>query len=114
MAECFPILLVSLPCAFSPACLLSFSVAASCLPPVIRLKNRYCRLAKLMSLWFLPLTVPDTYYENAEGAYAGLEFDLASEFARDLGMKVRFKIVPKLDQALSSSGKAYRATLLPV
>ncbi|SEL63892.1 membrane-bound lytic murein transglycosylase MltF [Nitrosovibrio tenuis] len=43
---------------------------------------------------------PDTYYENADGAYAGLEFDLASELARDLGIKVRFKLVPKLEDAL--------------
>ncbi|WP_256325255.1 membrane-bound lytic murein transglycosylase MltF [Nitrosospira sp. Nsp18] len=48
---------------------------------------------------------PDTYYENAEGGHAGLEFDLASEFAHDLGMKVRFKIVPKLDDGLLSLEK---------
>ncbi len=43
---------------------------------------------------------PDTYYENADGANAGLEFDLASDLARDLGMKVRFKVMPNLDEAL--------------
>ena len=42
---------------------------------------------------------PDTYYENSDGGLAGLEFDLASEFARHLGKKVRFKIIPRLDQA---------------
>lgn len=48
---------------------------------------------------------PDTYYENSDGRYAGLEFDLASEFARELGLKVRFKIMPKMDQALLSLEK---------
>jgi membrane-bound lytic murein transglycosylase F len=48
----------------------------------------------------LTVNSPDTYYENAEGNYAGLEFDLASEFARDLGLKARFKLVSKLDQTI--------------
>lgn len=48
----------------------------------------------------LTVNSPDTYYENADGVLVGLEHDLASEFARDLGMKVRFKVVPRLDQAL--------------
>jgi membrane-bound lytic murein transglycosylase F len=42
---------------------------------------------------------PDTYYENSDGGLAGLEFDLASEFARYLGKKIRFKTVPSLDRA---------------
>lgn len=42
---------------------------------------------------------PDTYYENSDGGLAGLEFDLATEFARHLGKKIRFKIIPRLDQA---------------
>ncbi len=60
---------------------------------------------KTDELVVLTVNSPHTYYENAEGAYAGLEYDLASEFARDLGIKVRFKIVPRLDQALSSLEK---------
>ena len=48
---------------------------------------------------------PDTFYENSEGGFAGLEFDLASEFARELGMKVSFVVAPQLKQALSSLKK---------
>ena len=60
---------------------------------------------KTDELVVITVNSPDTYYENAEGGYAGLEFDLASEFARELGMKVRFKIVPKPDDALLSLEK---------
>ncbi len=60
---------------------------------------------KLDELVVITVNSPDTYYENSEGRYAGLEFDLASEFARDLGLNVRFKIVPKMDQALLSLEK---------
>jgi membrane-bound lytic murein transglycosylase F len=48
----------------------------------------------------LTVNSPDTYYENAEGAYAGLEHDLASEFALHLGMTVRFKTASNLEKAL--------------
>ena len=48
----------------------------------------------------ITINSPDTYYENADGVYAGLEFDLASEFARDAGKKIRFKVMPNLDEAL--------------
>jgi hypothetical protein len=41
----------------------------------------------------ITINSPDTYYENADGVYAGLEFDLASEFARDAGKKIRFKVM---------------------
>src|SRR5512134_2777636 len=57
-------------------------------------------LGQTDELIVLTINSPDTYYENAEGNYAGLEFDLASEFARDLGLKARFKLVPKLDQTI--------------
>ncbi|MBA4142827.1 MAG: membrane-bound lytic murein transglycosylase MltF [Nitrosospira sp.] len=57
-------------------------------------------LGETDELVVLTVNSPDTYYENAEGIYAGLEVDLATEFARDLGLKVRFKIMPKLDKAL--------------
>ncbi|WP_256598251.1 membrane-bound lytic murein transglycosylase MltF [Nitrosospira sp. Nsp11] len=60
---------------------------------------------KTDELVVITVNSPDTYYENAEGGHAGLEFDLASEFAHDLGMKVRFKIVPKLDDGLLSLEK---------
>jgi membrane-bound lytic murein transglycosylase F len=57
-------------------------------------------LDKTDELVVLTVNSPDTYYENADGAYAGLEFDLASEFARELGLNARFKVVPRLDQTI--------------
>ena len=57
-------------------------------------------LGQTDELIVLTVNSPDTYYENAEGNYAGLEFDLASEFARELGVKATFKLVPKLDQTI--------------
>jgi membrane-bound lytic murein transglycosylase F len=57
-------------------------------------------LGQTDELVVLTINSPDTYYENAEGNYAGLEFDLASEFARSLGLKARFKLVPKPDQTI--------------
>ncbi|WP_097067862.1 membrane-bound lytic murein transglycosylase MltF [Nitrosovibrio sp. Nv4] len=60
---------------------------------------------KTDELVVITVNSPDTYYENAEGVYAGLEHDLASEFARDLGLKVRFKVMPKLDRALEDLEK---------
>ncbi len=47
----------------------------------------------------LTVNSPDTYYENSDGGLAGMEFDLASEFARHLGKKVRFKIISRLEHA---------------
>ena len=41
------------------------------------------------------------YHKNYEGKYVGLEFDLASEFGRELGKKVRFIVVPDMDKALT-------------
>ncbi len=49
----------------------------------------------------ITLNSSDTYYENSDGSYAGLEFDLVSEFASELGMKVRFEVTPKLSKMLS-------------
>ena len=60
---------------------------------------------KTDELVIITVNSPDTYYENSEGGYAGLEFDLASEFAHDLGMKIRFKVVSKMDDALLSLEK---------
>lgn len=43
---------------------------------------------------------PDSYYENSDGIPAGLEFDLANEFASELGLGVTFKVMPGISQAL--------------
>lgn len=60
---------------------------------------------KTDELVVITVNSPDTYYENSEGRHAGLEFDLASEFARDLGLEVKFKVVPNMDQAFFSLEK---------
>ena len=43
---------------------------------------------------------PTTYYEDAQGNYAGLEYDLASLFAKELGVRVKFVTVPEFNQIL--------------
>jgi len=60
---------------------------------------------KTDELVVITVNSPDTYYENSEGGYAGLEFDLASEFAHDLGTKIKFKVVPGMDEAMLSLEK---------
>lgn len=57
-------------------------------------------LGQTDELIVLTVNSPDTHYENAEGNYAGLEFDLVSEFASGLGLKARFKLIPKLDESI--------------
>lgn len=42
----------------------------------------------------------DTYYKNPEGRYAGLEFDLASEFASEIGKKIKFIVVSDMEEML--------------
>ena len=42
----------------------------------------------------------DTYYKNPEGVYAGLEFDLVSEFAKGLGKKIKFIVVSDMKEML--------------
>ena len=41
------------------------------------------------------------YNKNYNGKYVGLEFDLASEFSREIGKKLRFIVVPDMDKALT-------------
>ncbi|MDP2785314.1 MAG: membrane-bound lytic murein transglycosylase MltF [Sulfurimicrobium sp.] len=43
---------------------------------------------------------PTTYYEDAEGKQAGLEYDLAELFAKDLGVKVRFVVAKQFNEIL--------------
>lgn len=44
---------------------------------------------------------PTTYYEDAEGRFVGIEHDLATLFAQDLGVPVRFVIAPDFSHVLS-------------
>ena len=43
---------------------------------------------------------PTSYYENAEGAYIGLEHDLAALFAEELGLKLRFIVARRFDEII--------------
>ncbi|MHB1231942.1 MAG: membrane-bound lytic murein transglycosylase MltF [Burkholderiales bacterium] len=43
---------------------------------------------------------PTTYYEDAQGQYAGLEHDLVTLFAKELGFKVRFILADRFNQIL--------------
>jgi membrane-bound lytic murein transglycosylase F len=48
---------------------------------------------------------PATFYHDAEGQSAGLEFDLAAMFAADIGKRVRFLVMPQLIQVLPALEK---------
>ncbi|HET9701759.1 MAG TPA: membrane-bound lytic murein transglycosylase MltF [Burkholderiales bacterium] len=48
---------------------------------------------------------PATYYHDAEGRHAGLEFDLAAMFAAEIGKSVRFVVVPRLSEVLPALHK---------
>ncbi|MEW5944189.1 MAG: membrane-bound lytic murein transglycosylase MltF [Pseudomonadota bacterium] len=43
---------------------------------------------------------PTTFYEDAEGKFAGLEHDLVEMFARDLGVRTKFIVVKKFEEIL--------------
>ena len=42
----------------------------------------------------------DSFYQNPRGEYAGLEFDLVSEFARELDKDIKFIVVSDVEAAL--------------
>lgn len=46
-----------------------------------------------------------TFYRNADGQYAGLEYDLVKMFAQELGVPVKFVIVPKFSEILPALAK---------
>lgn len=48
---------------------------------------------------------PTTYYEDANGNYAGLEHDLAIMFAKELGVNVRFVVATELGKIIPSLTK---------
>ena len=58
-------------------------------------------LDKTDELVVITVNSRDTYNKSYDGKYVGLEFDLASEFAKELGKRVRFIVVPDMDKALS-------------
>lgn len=50
----------------------------------------------------LTVNGPTTFYVDADGNYAGLEYDLVARFASELGLAVRFVLVPDLSQVVSA------------
>ena len=46
-----------------------------------------------------------TFYQNYKGEYAGLEFDLVSEFAEEIDKKIKFIVVSDVEAALLSLEK---------
>jgi membrane-bound lytic murein transglycosylase F len=59
-------------------------------------------LEKTDELIVITINNHDTYHKNLKGKYVGLEFDLASEFARELEKKVRFIVVEDMEEMLSA------------
>ncbi|MFA7243581.1 MAG: membrane-bound lytic murein transglycosylase MltF [Sulfuricellaceae bacterium] len=43
---------------------------------------------------------PTTYFEDAQGNFAGIEYDLATLFAKELGVNVRFVLAPEFNRIL--------------
>jgi len=50
----------------------------------------------------LTVAGPTTYYEETNNQFAGLEYDLASAFASELGLKVRFEVLPSTAALISN------------
>lgn len=48
---------------------------------------------------------PTTYYEDAYGNFAGLEYDLVKLFAQELGVDVRFVVAPEYSKIIPSLTK---------
>lgn len=48
---------------------------------------------------------PTTYYEDAQGNYAGLEYDLINLFAKDLGVNVKFVVAPEFKKIIPALAK---------
>lgn len=53
----------------------------------------------------LTINDPATYYEESEGNYAGLEYELVTLFARELNVKARFIVMQKAQQILPALAK---------
>ncbi len=55
---------------------------------------------KSRELVVLTRNSPSTYYEDAQGNYAGLEYDLVNLFAKELGVSVKFVVVPEFNKII--------------
>ena len=68
-------------------------------------------IAQSGELVVLTVNGPATYFEDAQGLPSGFEYDLASLFAKDLGVKAEFVVTDspaKIDKALRA-GQAHLA-----
>jgi len=65
--------------------------------------NSYARSAKdIHEIVVLTVNGPTTYFENAAGQLAGFEYDLVQLFSADLGLPVRFEVLPSETQLIHS------------
>ncbi|SMC29225.1 membrane-bound lytic murein transglycosylase F [Andreprevotia lacus DSM 23236] len=62
--------------------------------------SRVLPLAESKELVVLVQNSPTTLYVDAEGSYAGLEYDLVTRFAEQQGLKVRFLVEPNYARVL--------------
>ena len=67
-----------------------------------KLTNKTNKTNKTDGLIVIVVNGYDTFYQNYKGEHVGLEFDLASEFAKELGKKIKFIAVSDVDAALLS------------
>lgn len=44
----------------------------------------------------------DNFYVDVNGNYAGIDYDLVNEFAREMGLDVRFIVMPRIDRAITA------------
>jgi membrane-bound lytic murein transglycosylase F len=68
-------------------------------------------IADTGELVVLTVNGPSTYFEDAQGEPSGLEYDLVTMFARELGVPARFVLVdnPAVIDAILRKGKAHLA-----
>jgi membrane-bound lytic murein transglycosylase F len=68
-------------------------------------------IAESGELVVLTVNGPSTYFEDAQGEPSGLEYDLVTLFAKDLGVKARFVLVdnPAAIDGILRKGKAHLA-----
>lgn len=55
---------------------------------------------KIDELIVITVSSHDSFYRNSHGEYAGLDFDLTSEFAKELDKNIKFIVVSDIEEAL--------------
>ena len=64
--------------------------------------NKADKTDKTDELKVIVVNSHNIFYPKNKGEYVGFEFDLASEFAKELGKKIKFIVVPDVNTALLS------------